>query len=118
MALSCTSLMAEAQTEYPGLTLDTRSGATVQLRNILMLPQEGLDAAQVVLKSFAADKAKKDAEAIGDVVPKMRDLLLLVADDTDAMAEEMTDWPVGMFVRIVDAWQEATQAGEAEGSDS
>ncbi|RKN09642.1 phage tail assembly protein [Streptomyces radicis] len=111
-ALSCADLMAEAQNEYEALPLETRAGQTVQLRNLLMLPPEGLKAAQVILSAFE-DGA--DLEKMG---PQLRDLLLTVADDTKAMATEMRDWPLGMFMRVVTAWQEATQAPEVLDSAS
>ncbi|WP_338932637.1 phage tail assembly protein [Streptomyces netropsis] len=114
MALSCTDLMAEAAAEYTALELETRSGKAVQLRNILMLPEKGLKTASVILGKFG----ESQTEDLEEMVPQIRDLLLLVADDPKALTAEMADWPLGMYVRVVDAWQEETQAGEAQGSDS
>ncbi|MGK5728182.1 phage tail assembly protein [Streptomyces sp. URMC 124] len=109
--------MAEATSEYTGLDLETRSGKTVHLRNILMLSDKGLASARVILGRLG-DSKTEDLEDLETLVPQIRDLLLLVADDSQALATEMEDWPLGMTLRVVDAWQEETQAGEAPGSDS
>ena len=105
--VSCAELMAEAETEYTAMPLKTRAGRTVQLRNLLMLPENGLKSARVILDRFdeGADLEK--------MMPQLRDLLMVVADDSKALQAEMEDWPLGMFVRVVTAWQEATQAPEA-----
>ncbi|MGW2633816.1 phage tail assembly protein [Streptomyces chattanoogensis] len=114
MALSCAEMMAEAAAEYAGLELETRAGESVQLRNILMLPDDGLKAARAILGKFG----ETGAQELEELVPQIRDLLLLVADDAKALKAEMADWPLGVFVRTVGEWQEKTQAGEAPRSDS
>ncbi|MGG7570375.1 hypothetical protein [Streptomyces sirii] len=101
-------MMAEAAAEYAGLELETRAGETVQLRNILMLPDDGLKAARVILGQFG----ETGAQELEELVPQIRDLLLLVADDATALKAEMTDWPLGVFVRTVGEWQEETQVGK------
>ena len=110
--LSCADLMAEAESEYTALPLKTRAGRTVQLRNLLMLPPEGLKDAQEALEVF------EEGTDLEKMLPQLRTLLLLIADDTKAMETEMRDWPLGMFMRVVTAWQEATQAPEAQDSAS
>ncbi|KWT60598.1 hypothetical protein ADL21_18270 [Streptomyces albus subsp. albus] len=107
-------MMAEAAAEYAGLELETRAGETVQLRNILMLPDKGLKAARVIL----ARLGENGTDDLEELVPQIRDLLLLVADDAKALKAEMEDWPLGMFVRAVGEWQEETQVGEAPRSES
>lgn len=113
-ALSCADLMTEAEAEYASLPLDTRKGGAVQLRNLLLLPPEGLKTARVLLDAFG-DGSAQDLEKL---VPQLRDLLLVVSDNPKALTAEMTDWPLGMYLRVVGAWQEATQAGEAQDSGS
>ncbi|AUG87145.1 tail assembly chaperone [Streptomyces phage Attoomi] len=113
-ALSCADLMTEAAAEYTSLPLDTRKGGTVQLRNLLMLPPDGLKTARVLLEAFGESK-DTDLEKL---VPQLRDLLLVVSDNPKALSVEMADWPLGVYLRVVTAWQEETQAGEAQDSDS
>ncbi|MFI9076064.1 phage tail assembly protein [Streptomyces sioyaensis] len=113
-ALSCADLMAEAENEYASLPLSTRQGATVRLRSLLMLAPEGLASARVLLGAFGDG----DSTDVEELVPKIRDLLLLVADDPAALKAEVADWPLGVFVRVIGEWQEKTQAGEAPRSDS
>ncbi|WP_405016419.1 phage tail assembly protein [Kitasatospora sp. NBC_00070] len=111
--LSCSDLLAEVEREYTGLPLETRAGTAVTLRNLLLLPAEGLASARAVLAAIS------DAgDDLASLEPKFRDLLLLVADQPKTLAEEMADWPLGLFVRVVTAWQEATQLGEASDSES
>lgn len=117
MALSCADMMQEAESQYAALPLDTRAGKTVKLRNLLMLPEAGLKSANVLLTEFAKDD-DKGADNLETLVPRLRDLLLLVSDNPTALKKEMEDWPPAMFVRVVDAWQSETQTGEAPGSAS
>ena len=111
--LSCSDLMAEAESEYTALPLATRAGGIVHLRNLLMLSPEGLNSARVILDAFG--NAEADFTAM---LPQMRDLLLLISDGPKVLAKEMQDWPLGMYVRVVEAWQGATQSGEALDSAS
>lgn len=117
MAISCADLMAEAEEQYPGVELETRSGKTLTLRNLMMLSDEGIKSAQTVFDSFQGTDAK-EAGALDKMIPKMRDLLLLIASDTTAMKAEIKDWPPSMYLNALGAWQDATQVGEAEGSSS
>ncbi|GAA2425290.1 hypothetical protein [Streptomyces glaucus] len=111
--LSCADLMAEAQAEYAALPLKTRAGNTAHLRNLLMLPSEALKSARVLLEAF-----EKNQAALLELEPKLRELLLLVADDSKAMGAEMKTWPLGMFLRVVNLWQEATRVPKAPDWDS
>ena len=113
MTFSCDSALAEVQSEYESLPIETRAGKTVQLRNLLMLGEEGLKTAMVLVKSL--DSEDSDPTAL---MPKLRDLLLLVADNPTALKAEMKDWPLGMYMKVSDAWQETTELGEASDSDS
>ncbi|UQI46717.1 phage tail assembly protein [Streptomyces sp. HU2014] len=106
--------MAEVESEYVSLPLEPRHGTTVHLRNLLMLPEEDLKKAQVLLRAVG-DGGGDDLDTL---VPVFRELLLLVADDPAALTAETADWPLGMFVRVVGAWQEVTQVPEAQDSDS
>lgn len=112
--LSCADAMREVSSEYESLPLKTRSNKTVKLRHLFMLPDEGMKSARVILSSFG----DKDAEESFEMIGKMRDLLLLLADKPDELSGEMTDWPAGMFMKVVAAWQEATEMGEASDSQS
>ncbi len=103
--------MAEAQTEYAAMPLETRTGHVVQLRNLLMLSREALKTARVLL-----EKLEKNAGNLDELEPMLRDLLLVIASDPKVMSDEMKGWPLGVFVRVVNLWQEATQAGEAQDS--
>ena len=115
MTFSCSDALSEVATEYQDMPLETRAGKTVKLRNLLSLPGEGLKSAMVLLKAFSGATEGGD---FADALPKMWDLLLLVADDTAALKKEMADWPLGMYMRVIEAWQEATSLGEAPDSES
>ncbi|MFF2808641.1 phage tail assembly protein [Streptomyces sp. NPDC058000] len=114
MALSCAEMMADAAAEYTALPMETRAGETVHLRNILMLPDDGLKAARAILARFGETGSKE----LEELVPAIRDLLLLVADAPAALKAEMEDWPLAVFVRTVGEWQEETQVGEAPRSEN
>ncbi|MFB7643887.1 hypothetical protein ACFC0S_03175 [Streptomyces sp. NPDC056084] len=104
--------MAETQKEYASVPLHTRAGAEVRLRNLLMLPPDRMKTARILLNAFA-DSGSSDLDAL---IPQLRDLLLLIGDNTAALTEEMADWPIGMYVRVINGWQDGTQAPEAPGS--
>ncbi|WP_253916805.1 phage tail assembly protein [Streptomyces sp. MNP-20] len=106
--------MTEAEAEYAALPLEVRKGGTVQLRNLLMLPPAGLKTARVLLEAFG----DADTQDLEELVPQLRDLLLVVCDDTKALKAEMEDWPLGVYLRVVTAWQDVTQAGEVPDSES
>lgn len=112
--LSCATALKEIKSKYSDLPLKTRAGKTVKLRNLLMLDDDGLKAATAVLRSFADTKDSDVAE----LMPKMRDLLLLIGDDRDALLSELEDWPLGMYQHVIEEWQGATEMGEASDSAS
>ncbi|MGP3940508.1 phage tail assembly protein [Streptomyces sp. 6N106] len=114
MTFSCADAMAEVENEYQSFELETRAGKTVRLKNLLLLNDAALKSAMTILGSL--DTAKEGGD-VSELMPKLRDLLLLVADDTAALKKEMQDWPVGMAMSVVSAWQEATELGEAQPSE-
>src|SRR5690606_26486026 len=110
---SCDVAMAEISSQYTGLEMTTRAGKRVVLRNLLLLGDKGLKQAQKLISSF------QDARADGlRQMEQLRDLLMLLADDQAALREEISDWPLAMYVRVLDEWREVTEMGEAQGSAS
>lgn len=119
MTFSCADALAEVEKDYSSMPLETRSGKTINLKNLLLLPGEGLKSARAILAAFKDAKKGEDGEAAAfEMVDKLRDLLLLVADKPAELKKEMADWPLAMFLQAVDAWQEATELGEAQHSES
>ncbi|MEV8056572.1 phage tail assembly protein [Streptomyces antimycoticus] len=114
MTFSCADAMAEVENDYKSFELETRAGKSVKLKNLLLLPDAGLKSAMTILGSLDGAKGAGD---VSELMPKLRDLLVLVADDTAALKREMADWPVGMAMTVVSAWQEATELGEAQPSE-
>lgn len=117
MTFNCADALAEIEKDFTALEMTTRAGKTVKLRNLLLLPDEGLQSAMVILKSLDDAKEGGGTETIG-LLPKLKDLLLLVADKPADLKKEMADWPLGMAMQVVQAWQEETELGEAQHSDS
>jgi hypothetical protein len=115
MTFNCADALAEVENDFRAMEMTTRAGKTVKLRNMLLLSDEGLASAMTILKSM--DGAKETESFIG-LLPKLKDLLLLVADKPADLKKEMADWPLGMAMQAVQAWQEATELGEAQPSDS
>ncbi|MCT2594227.1 phage tail assembly protein [Streptomyces sp. N2-109] len=116
MTISCADMMEEAASKHAGVELETRSGKSVTLRSVLLLDEAGLKSAKAILSSFADADEGNDLDKVDDMVPKIRDLLLLIANDAAAMKAEMKDWPVSIYIQVVNEWQEGTQTGEAEPS--
>lgn len=119
MTFSCDDALSEIRSEYESMPLKTRSGKTVQLRNLLLLGDEGLKSATVILNALQqSDDSDGGIDKLTILLPKMRDLLLLIADKPADLKAEMKDWPLGMYMRVTNAWQEVTELGEASDSDS
>ncbi|MFJ9408578.1 phage tail assembly protein [Streptomyces sp. NPDC101393] len=114
MTFNCADALAEVETNYRAMEMTTRAGKTVHLRNILLLPDTGLKTAMTILKSLDG----KTEEGVTETLPKLRDLLLMVADDPAALKVEMKDWPLAMAMNVVQEWQKVTDLGEAQPSDS
>lgn len=116
MTFNCTDAMAEVEKDFRAMEMTTRAGKDVRLKNLLLLSDDGLKAAMVILQSLDAAKESGSAELVG-LLPKLKDLLLLVCDKPTDLKKEMADWPLGMAMNVVTAWQEATDLGEAQHSD-
>ena len=110
--LDCSSAMKEIEAEYSDLPLKTRTGDVVRLRNLLMLDNKSLGSASALLKLFSDDAALDVA------LPKMRELLLLLADKPKVLDAELKTWPIAMYQRVIEAWMESTELGEASDSAS
>jgi hypothetical protein len=114
MTFNCADAMAEVENDYRAMEMTTRAGKTVKLKNVLLLPDTGLRTAMTILKGLDG----QSGDGVVDTLPKLRDLLLMVADDPAALKAEMKDWPLAMAMNVVQAWQVATELGEAPRSDS
>lgn len=110
---SCADAMREAANEYADLPIKTRTNKTVKLRNFLMLNDEGMKSAKTILSAFGEKSDDVTAQ-----LPKLKDLLRVLADKPADMETEFEDWPAAMFLKVVAAWQEATEMGEASDSQS
>lgn len=116
MTFSCAEAFAEVSAEYEDMPLTTRAGKALRLRNLLMLSDEGLKTAVTLLGTISGSDMK-DIDSLTRLMPAMRDLLLLIADKPAELKKEVSDWPLGMYMHVIDEWQKVTQMGEASDSD-
>lgn len=116
MTFSCADALSEVESDYKSMPLKTRSGKDVQLRNLLLLSDEGMQSALTLLGAFGDSKATS-VDGLAQLMPKMRDLLLLLADKPADMRKEVADWPLGMYMKVISEWQDVTEMGEAQPSD-
>ncbi len=114
MTFSCKSAMAEAQSEYISLPVETRAGKTVNLRNLLILDKDSMVRVSEALEAFGAKRG--DDVRLTEMMPTLYDMLATVADNKAAMQKEMADWPLAMYLSCINAWMEATELGEAPDS--
>ena len=108
----CESAMREVAASYTGLPIRTRTGVDVELRNLLLLGTDDLKAAHRLLTSF------EDEAGAVDQLERMRTLVVLLASDREEIEREVDDWPLGMYMSVLEAWREVTESGEAQGSES
>lgn len=116
---SIADLRAEAEDKYAGLPFKATDGTLITLRNLLRLDDTARKNAQVLLKSVkGSDDEGEDFDALAHQERVLRDLFLLVADNTAAMRTEIRTWDLALKVLVLDKWMAATQLPEAPGSDS
>ncbi|KDN84375.1 phage tail assembly protein [Kitasatospora cheerisanensis] len=112
--VSLAGLMAEATTVYTGLPIELRAGGTATLLNPVMLDDEHRD--EAVEKMAALDLA--DGMPVAEQLAAVRDALTSVADDRDAVAAEIADWPAPALLLVFEHYTKACQLGEASSSSS
>lgn len=112
--VSLASLMQEAQDTYTGLPIELRAGGTATLLNPVMLDDDAREHAVELMA--ALDSA--DGMSIGSQVDAVRQALVAVADDQDAVRTEITDWPVPALLVVLQHYMKAVQLGEASSSSS
>nr|WSZ97277.1 phage tail assembly protein [Streptomyces sp. NBC_00857] len=113
--LSIAALRTEAETTYEALPLTLESGAAVWLRSMLMLAEADYAVVEQLLEEINAASADNRLTA---AIGAMRRLLLLVADDPAILEPELTGWPLGLLVNLIERWQNGTQVPEAVSSAS
>lgn len=121
--LKVADLRTEAELKYTDLPFESSAGVVVRLRNLLRLDDDARRSAQVLLKSLDAVGADEgDGAAAFDQLDHqanvLRDLFLLVADDTGEMKREVEHWDLAMRLYVMERWMESSQAGEASSSAS
>jgi hypothetical protein len=111
-------LRREAEAKYTDLTLELDGGSVIRMRNLLRLDDKARHSGQVLIESLDAKEDRKGFDALAHQERVLRDLFLLVADDTDAMKREIEAWDLPLKMHILEKWMEQTQAGEASSSAS
>ncbi len=112
--VSLAGLMQEAEQTYTGLPIELRAGGTATLLNPVMLDDETREHAVELMAALDA----ADGTSIGDQVDAVRTALVSVADDQDAVREEIRDWPVPALLLVLQHYMKAVQLGEASSSSS
>lgn len=110
-------LIREADGKFKALPLELDDGTVVNLRNLVRLDETARKTAQVLISAL---DDKKDHGADDDALARqertLRDLFLLVADDTAAMKGLVETWDLAVMLTVLERWMEDTQAGEASSS--
>lgn len=111
-------LRREAEEKYTDLEIELDDGGVIRMRNLLRLDDRARHSAQVLIESLDSKEERKGFDALAHQEGVLRDLFLLVADDTEAMKREIEGWDLPLRFRVLEAWTERTQAGEASSSAS
>ena len=111
-------LRREAEEKYTDLEIELDGGGVIRMRNLLRLDDKARHSAQVLINSLDDKEEGKGFDALAHQEKVLRDLFLLVADDVDVMKRENDGWDLPLKLRILEAWTERTQTGEASSSAS
>lgn len=116
--MKVSDLRREAEEKYTDLEIELDDGSVIRMRNLLRLEDAARHSAQVLIESLDSKEERKGFDALAHQEQVLRDLFLLVADDTEAMKREIETWDLPLRFRILEAWTESTQVGEASSSAS
>lgn len=111
------SFREEAENEFAPVKIELSDGSQVTLRNLLRLSKKERDA---VLEKLESLKGLEDSESgelsdVDTLTTAAIDILKLVADNGRKLAKELNG-DVILIMRVLEAWLEATQPGEAQNS--
>lgn len=118
--LKINDLRSEAELKYGDMELETSTGVTVRLRNLLRLEDTARRNAQILIDSLdkKTEGETKAFDQLGHQENVLRDLFLLVSDNVDEMKREVDNWDLALRLVVLDKWMTDTQAGEASSSAS
>ena len=101
-----------AEKKYGALTITLGEGQSVTLRNVLRLPREE----RVKIEELQG----RDDESVEETIEGLREAVLTLADSSDngrALIDLIGD-DNALLIHIFQTWQDQTQAGEAQPSES
>ena len=101
-----------ADKKYGGLTIELGEGHNVTLRNMLRLSREE--------RGKIEQLRERDDESIEETIEGLREAVLMLADSSDngrALLDMIGD-DAALLIHIFKTWQDQTQAGEAQPSES
>jgi ABC-type uncharacterized transport system substrate-binding protein len=116
--MKISELQAEAEAKYTDLPIELDDDGVIRMRNLLRLDDKARHSAQVLIDSLNDKEDRKGFDVLAHQERVLRDLFLLVADDTEAMKREIEEWDLPLKLHILDKWMEQTQVGEASSSAS
>lgn len=108
------SLREEVDKEFAPVKIGLKNGTEVVLRNILRLGKTDRDKLLEKLDSLKSVE-ESDAESVDALVAIASDILLLVADQGRQLVKEL-DGDIALIMKVLSAWMETTQPGEAASS--
>lgn len=111
------SLREEVEKEFAPVTIGLSDGTEVTLRNLLRLPKKTRDAVLETLKALGGvgDKDEVSSDEVDDLIDAASKILELVADQGKKLVKEL-DGDLALIMKVLEAWTEATQPGEARNS--
>lgn len=112
---SLDQLKADVESQYKALELEVGEDDVIELGNILRLPKEARSKVADLLDELSDAADNNDLDVLET---NALQILVLAAGKRGKDLEKLLDGNVALIIDLVKKWQEATQVGEAESSES
>lgn len=112
---SLDQLKADVETQYKALELEVGKDDVIELGNLLRLPKEARTRIATLLNELSDAAEDNDLDVLES---KALEVLVIAAGKRGKDLEKLLDGNAALIIDLVKKWQEATQVGEAESSES
>lgn len=121
---SLDSFREEAEKEFAPLKIALSDGTEVTLRNLVRLGKKNREKVLELLKKLQPEK-DEDGEDKGttldeldELVEAIEQILVIIGGDNGKKLVKDLDGDISVSMRVIEAWMESTQPGEANSSPS
>ena len=121
---SLDSFREEAEKEFAPLKIALSDGTEVTLRNLVRLGKKNREKVLELLKKLQPEKDEEGEdkgttlEELDELVEAIEQILVIIGGDNGKKLVKDLDGDISVSMRVIEAWMESTQPGEANSSPS